>query len=184
VANAADGYSTKGAFGFSTNKDHEVVANDPDRNGKPGDQTGTSAAAAAAAEVDAAVGGGSTEAEAAAAEAEAAAAEAEAAGAKRGGYVTRNGIMAKGFAEGGDPGGGPGGPLEYEPEPEPEVIEEEKPTDPYEGYTYVKGIGYVPTSRRMTSDKPVDAASLALSSIFTPGFLETIGLMSDPNQEL
>jgi hypothetical protein len=100
VANAADGYSTKGAFGFSTNKDHEVVANDPDRNGKPGDQTGTSAAAAAAAEVDAAVGGGSTEAEAAAAEAEAAAAEAEAAGAKRGGYVTRNGIMAKGFAEG------------------------------------------------------------------------------------
>jgi hypothetical protein len=114
--------------------------------------------------------------------AESAAAEAEAAGSKRGGYVTRNGIMAKGFAEGGDPGGGPGGPLEYEPEPE--VVEEEKPTDPYEGYTYVKGIGYVPTSRRMTSDKPVDVASLALSSIFTPGFLETIGLMSDPNKEV
>jgi hypothetical protein len=100
---------------------------------------------------------------------------------KAGGYVTRNGIMAKGFAEGGDPGGGMGEPLE----PKPEVVEEEeKPTDPYEGYTYVKGIGYVPTSRRMTSDKPVDSASLALSSIFTPGFLETIGLMSDPNKEL
>jgi hypothetical protein len=94
---------------------------------------------------------------------------------KAGGYVSKKGIMAKGYDKGGDvgdPGGGPGGPLEYEPEPEPEVIEEEKPTDPYEGYTYVKGIGYVPTSRRMTSDKPVDAASLALSSIFTPGFLE------------
>jgi hypothetical protein len=106
---------------------------------------------------------------------------------KAGGYVSKKGIMAKGYDKGGDvgdPGGGPGGPLEYEPEPEPEVIEEEKPTDPYEGYTYVKGIGYVPTSRRMTSDKPVDAASLALSSIFTPGFLETIGLMSDPNKEL
>jgi hypothetical protein len=101
-----------------------------------------------------------------------------------GGYVSKKGIMAKGFAEGGDPGGGPGGPLEYEPEPEPEVIEEEKPTDPYEGYTYVKGIGYVPTSRRATSNKPIESASLALSSIFTPGFLETIGLMSDPNKEL
>jgi hypothetical protein len=77
-----------------------------------------------------------------------------------------------------------GRPLEYEPEPEPEVVEEEKPTDPYEGYTYVKGIGYVPTSRRMTSNKPIESASLALSSIFTPGFLETIGLMSDPNKEL
>jgi hypothetical protein len=93
--------------------------------------------------------------------------------------------MAKGFSQGGeagDPGGGPGGPLEYEPEPE--VVEEEKPTDPYEGYTYVKGIGYVPTSRRATSNKPIESASLALSSIFTPGFLETIGLMSDPNKEL
>jgi hypothetical protein len=80
---------------------------------------------------------------------------------KAGGYVSKKGIMAKGYDKGGDvgdPGGGPGGPLEYEPEPEPEVIEEEKPTDPYEGYTYVKGIGYVPTSRRATSDKPVDVS--------------------------
>jgi hypothetical protein len=106
---------------------------------------------------------------------------------KAGGYVSKKGIMAKGYDKGGDvgdPGGGPGGPLEYEPEPEPEVIEEEKPTDPYEGYTYVKGIGYVPTSRRATSNKPIESASLALSSIFTPGFLSTIGLMSDPNKEL
>jgi hypothetical protein len=101
---------------------------------------------------------------------------------KAGGYVSKKGIMAKGYDEGGDVGD-PGGGMS-EPEPEPEVVEEEKPTDPYEGYTYVKGIGYVPTSRRMTSDKPVDAASLALSSIFTPSFLETIGLMSDPNKEL
>jgi hypothetical protein len=67
---------------------------------------------------------------------------------------------------------------------EPEEVEEEKPTDPYEGYTYVKGIGYVPTSRRATSNKPIESASLALSSIFTPGFLSTIGLMGDPNEEL
>jgi hypothetical protein len=63
---------------------------------------------------------------------------------------------------------------------EPEDVEEEKPTDPYEGYTYVKGIGYVPTSRRATS---IESAS-ALSSLFTPGFLRTIGLMGDPNKEL
>jgi len=332
VANAADGYSTKGDLGFSTNKDHEVVGNDPDRNGIPGDQTGTSTAAAQHADVDAAVGGGSTEAEAAAAEAEAAAAEAEAAGAKRGGYVTRNGIMARGYSEGGminsdssieegqvlptsdifsegvyaqadinrsvdsenvvesdkvitapvafssapgktaylayitpeeaaslrqakqgfssegngqevsegqyqhlgpkglmsfngvgDAGGGSdpmggddpanndigdqadvsdpfggamggrgsdvgdghgGGSREPVEDLEPEEVEEEKPTDPYEGYTYVKGIGYVPTSRRATSNKPIESASLALSSIFTPGFLKNIGLMSDPNKEL
>jgi hypothetical protein len=55
-----------------------------------------------------------------------------------------------------------------------------KPTDPYEGYTYVKGIGYVPTSRRATSY----LESASLSSIFTPGFLRTIGLMGDPNEEL
>jgi hypothetical protein len=77
-----------------------------------------------------------------------------------------------------------GGSREYEEDLEPEEVEEEKPTDPYEGYTYVKGIGYVPTSRRMTSNKPIESASLALSSIFTPGFLGTIGLMSDPNKEL
>jgi len=82
----------------------------------------------------------------------------------------------------GDPEGGPGEPPA---EREPEVVEEEeKPTDLYEGYTYVDGIGYVPTSRRMTSDKPVESASLALSSIFTPSFLQTIGLMSDPNKEV
>jgi len=205
VANAAGGYSTKGEFGFSTNKDGDVVANDPDRNGVPGNQAGSSMAGATddpdttgapgmgdttGSGVGSGVEGGfgttgghDDGGEDSSDSAESAAAEAEAAGAKRGGYVTRNGIMAKGFAEGGDPGGGPGGPLEREPEPEV-VEEEEKPTDPYEGYTYVKGIGYVPTSRRMTSDKPVDAASLALSSIFTPGFLETIGLMSDPNKEL
>lgn len=105
---------------------------------------------------------------------------------KYGGYVTRNGIMARGYSGGGevgDPGGGPGEPP-AEREPEPEVVEEEKPTDLYEGYTYVSGIGYVPTSRRMTSDKPVESASLALSSIFTPSFLQTIGLMSDPNKEV
>jgi hypothetical protein len=79
--------------------------------------------------------------------------------------------------------GGPGGQDEYRfDEVEQEV--EEKPTDPYEGYTYVKGIGYVPTSRRATSDKPIESASVALSSIFTPGFLGTIGLMSDPNKDL
>jgi len=112
--------------------------------------------------------------------------EDEAAGIRRGGYVTRNGIMAVGYSGGGevgDPGGGPGEPP-AEREPEPEVVEEEKPTDLYEGYTYVDGIGYVPTSRRMTSDKPVESASLALSSIFTPSFLQTIGLMSDPNKEV
>jgi hypothetical protein len=66
-------------------------------------------------------------------------------------------------------GGGMSEPVE---DLEPEEVEEEKPTDPYEGYTYVKGIGYVPTSRRATSNKPIESASLALSSIFTPGFLE------------
>jgi hypothetical protein len=99
---------------------------------------------------------------------------------KAGGYVTRNGIMARGYSEGGDPGDGHGGGMsEFVEDLEPEVVEEEKPTDPYEGYTYVKGIGYVPTSRRATS---IESASL--SSIFTPGFLRTIGIMSDPNEEL
>jgi hypothetical protein len=79
------------------------------------------------------------------------------------------------------PGDGHGGGMsEFEEDLEPEEVEEEKPTDPYEGYTYVKGIGYVPTSRRATS---IESAS-ALSSIFTPGFLGTIGLMGDPNEEL
>jgi hypothetical protein len=104
---------------------------------------------------------------------------------KAGGYVTRNGIMAKGYSKGGDPGDGHGGGMsEFVEDLEPEEVEEEKPTDPYEGYTYVKGIGYVPTSRRATSNKPIESASLALSSIFTPGFLNTIGLMGDPNEEL
>jgi hypothetical protein len=104
---------------------------------------------------------------------------------KAGGYVTRNGIMAKGYSKGGDPGDGHGGGMSEPVEDlEPEEVEEEKPTDPYEGYTYVKGIGYVPTSRRATSNKPIESASLALSSIFTPGFLNTIGLMGDPNEEL
>ena len=103
---------------------------------------------------------------------------------KEGGYVSKKGIMAKGYDKGGDVGDPGGGMSEPDPDPEPEVIEEEKPTDPYEGYTYVKGIGYVPTSRRMTSNKPVESASLALSSIFTPSFLRTIGIMSDPNEEL
>jgi hypothetical protein len=88
---------------------------------------------------------------------------------------------------GGDPGPGEGhggGMSEPVEDLEPEEVEEEKPTDPYEGYTYVKGIGYVPTSRRATSNKPIESASLALSSIFTPGFLDTIGLMGDPNKEL
>jgi hypothetical protein len=99
---------------------------------------------------------------------------------KAGGYVTRNGIMAKGYSKGGDPGDGHGGGMsEFVEDLEPEVVEEEKPTDPYEGYTYVKGIGYVPTSRRATS---IESASL--SSIFTPGFLNAIGLMGDPNEEL
>jgi hypothetical protein len=99
---------------------------------------------------------------------------------KAGGYVTRNGIMAKGYSKGGDPGDGHGGGMsEFVEDLEPEEVEEEKPTDPYEGYTYVKGIGYVPTSRRATS---IESASL--SSIFTPGFLRTIGLMGDPNEEL
>jgi hypothetical protein len=103
---------------------------------------------------------------------------------KAGGYVTRNGIMARGYSEGGE-GNGPrrrahgGGMSEPVEDLEPEEVEEEKPTDPYEGYTYVKGIGYVPTSRRATS---IESASL--SSIFTPGFLRTIGIMSDPNEEL
>jgi hypothetical protein len=80
------------------------------------------------------------------------------------------------------PGDGHGGGMsEFVEDLEPEEVEEEKPTDPYEGYTYVKGIGYVPTSRRATS---IESASLALSSIFTPGFLGTIGLMGDPNEEL
>jgi hypothetical protein len=185
-ANAAGGYSTTGEFGFSTNEDGDVVGNDPDKNGIPGDQTDTSTsdAAAEAAEAEAAE----------AAQAEAAEA-AEASGLKRGGYVTRNGIMARGYSEGGDTGdsgdsdnsdvgdhgGGMSEPVE---DLEPEDVEEEKPTDPYEGYTYVKGIGYVPTSRRATSNKPIESASLALSSIFTPGFLRTIGIMSDPNEEL
>jgi hypothetical protein len=99
---------------------------------------------------------------------------------KAGGYVTRNGIMAKGYSKGGDPGDGHGGGMsEFVEDLEPEEVEEEKPTDPYEGYTYVKGIGYVPTSRRATS---IESASL--SSLFTPGFLRTIGLMGDPNEEL
>jgi hypothetical protein len=112
---------------------------------------------------------------------------------KAGGYVTRNGIMARGYSEGGDtgndgdsddsdpgPGDGHGGGMsEFVEDLEPEDVEEEKPTDPYEGYTYVKGIGYVPTSRRATS---IESASL--SSIFTPGFLRTIGIMGDPNEEL
>jgi len=168
-ANAAGGYSTTGEFGFSTNKDGDVVGNDPDRNGIPGDQS-TEAEAEA-------------EAEAAEAEAAAQAASEAADNLRDGGYVSKKGIMARGYSKGGevgDPGGGSGEPLEYEPE----VIEEEKPTDPYEGYTYVKGIGYVPTSRDTTTDKSVDSTSLALSSIFTPGFLKTIGLMSDPNKEL
>jgi hypothetical protein len=38
-ANAAGGYSTTGQFGFSTNEDGDVVGNDPDRNGVPGDQS-------------------------------------------------------------------------------------------------------------------------------------------------
>jgi hypothetical protein len=91
-----------------------------------------------------------------------------------------------GGSEAGDEGegmGGPGGTDERVEDLESEV-EEEKPIDPYEGYTYVKGIGYVPTSRRATSNKPIESASLALSSIFTPGFLTNIGLMSDPNKEL
>jgi hypothetical protein len=104
---------------------------------------------------------------------------------KAGGYVTRNGIMARGYSEGGDPGDGHGGGMsEFVEDLEPEEVEEEKPTDPYEGYTYVKGIGYVPTSRRATSNKPIESASLALSSIFTPGFLSAIGIMGDPNEEL
>jgi hypothetical protein len=78
------------------------------------------------------------------------------------------------------PGDGHGGGMsEFVEDLEPEEVEEEKPTDPYEGYTYVKGIGYVPTSRRATS---IESASL--SSLFTPGFLRTIGLMGDPNEEL
>jgi hypothetical protein len=104
---------------------------------------------------------------------------------KAGGYITRNGIMARGYDKGGDVGDGHGGGMSEPVEDlEPEEVEEEKPTDPYEGYTYVKGIGYVPTSRRATSNKPIESASLALSSIFTPGFLRTIGIMSDPNEEL
>jgi hypothetical protein len=78
------------------------------------------------------------------------------------------------------PGDGHGGGMsEFVEDLEPEDVEEEKPADPYEGYTYVKGIGYVPTSRRATS---IESASL--SSLFTPGFLRTIGLMGDPNEEL
>jgi hypothetical protein len=186
-ANAAGGYSTKGEFGFSTNEDGDVVGNDPDRNGVPGDQTNATMSEEEAGFESTGKSGtsGTSEAAAAEAEAEAAAAEAEAAGAKKGGYVTRNGIMARGYSEGGDPGDGHGGGMSEPVEDlEPEEVEEEKPTDPYEGYTYVKGIGYVPTSRRATSNKPIESASLALSSIFTPGFLDTIGLMGDPNKEL
>jgi hypothetical protein len=186
-ANAAGGYSTKGEFGFSTNEDGDVVGNDPDRNGVPGDQTNATMSEEEAGFESTGKSGtsGTSEAAAAEAEAEAAAAEAEAAGAKKGGYVTRNGIMARGYSEGGDPGDGHGGGMSEPVEDlEPEEVEEEKPTDPYEGYTYVKGIGYVPTSRRATSNKPIESASLALSSIFTPGFLDTIGLMGDPNEEL
>jgi hypothetical protein len=99
---------------------------------------------------------------------------------KEGGYVSKKGIMAKGYDKGGDVGDGHGGGMsEFVEDLEPEDVEEEKPADPYEGYTYVKGIGYVPTSRRATS---IESASL--SSIFTPGFLRTIGIMSDPNEEL
>jgi hypothetical protein len=99
---------------------------------------------------------------------------------KEGGYVSKKGIMAKGYDKGGDVGDGHGGGMsEFVEDLEPEDVEEEKPTDPYEGYTYVKGIGYVPTSRRATS---IESASL--SSIFTPGFLRTIGIMGDPNEEL
>ena len=300
-ANAAGGYSTTGEFGFSTNEDGDVVGNDPDKNGIPGDQTDTSTsdAEAEAAEAETA------EAEAA----EATGPESSADNLRDGGYVTRNGIMARGYSEGGminsdssfeegqvlptsdifsegvyaqaninrsvdsedvvesdkvitapiafssapgktaylayitpeeaaslrqakqgfssegngqevsdgqyqhlgpkglmsfngddgsgtgdeaassssDPGPGDGhggGMSEFVEDLEPEEVEEEKPTDPYEGYTYVKGIGYVPTSRRATSNKPIESASLALSSIFTPGFLGTIGLMGDPNKEL
>jgi hypothetical protein len=102
---------------------------------------------------------------------------------KAGGYVTQKKVSwLEVTLEGGDPGDGHGGGMsEFVEDLEPEVVEEEKPTDPYEGYTYVKGIGYVPTSRRATS---IESASLALSSIFTPGFLGTIGLMGDPNKEL
>lgn len=211
-ANAAGGYSTKGAYGFSTNDRGEVVGNDPDRNGVPGDQTGSSMAGAkddpgttgapgmgdtTGSGVGSGVEGGfgttgghDDDGDESSDSAESAAAEAEAAGAKRGGYVTRNGIMAKGYSQGGQAGdegggmGGPGGTDELVEYLEPEVVEEEKPTDPYEGYTYVKGVGYVPTARDTTSGKSVESASLALSSIFTPGFLKTIGIMSDPNEEL
>jgi hypothetical protein len=299
-ANAADGYSTTGQFGFSTNRDGDVVGNDPDRNGVPGDQSNETISEEESGFESTGKSDTSGTSEAASAEAEAAAAEAEAAGAKKGGYVTRNGIMARGYSEGGminsdssfeegqvlptsdifsegvyaqadinrsvdsedvvesdkvitapiafssapgktaylayitpeeaaslrqakqgfssegnglevsdgqyqhlgpkglmsfngqggagpasGPGDGHGGGMSEPVEDlEPEEVEEEKPTDPYEGYTYVKGIGYVPTSRRATSNKPIESASLALSSIFTPGFLNTIGLMGDPNKEL
>jgi hypothetical protein len=64
------------------------------------------------------------------------------------------------------PGDGHGGGMsEFVEDLEPEEVEEEKPTDPYEGYTYVKGIGYVPTSRRATS---IESASL--SSLFYTRF--------------
>jgi hypothetical protein len=99
------------------------------------------------------------------------------------GLMSFNGQGGAGPASG--PGDGHGGGMsEFVEDLEPEEVEEEKPTDPYEGYTYVKGIGYVPTSRRATSNKPIESASLALSSIFTPGFLDTIGIMGDPNKEL
>jgi hypothetical protein len=102
-ANAAGGYSTKGEFGFSTNEDGDVVGNDPDRNGVPGDQTNATMSEEEAGFESTGKSGtsGTSEAAAAEAEAEAAAAEAEAAGAKKGGYVTRNGIMARGYSEGG-----------------------------------------------------------------------------------
>jgi hypothetical protein len=53
---------------------------------------------------------------------------------------------------------------------EPEEVEEEKPTDPYEGYTYVKGIGYVPTSRRATSNKPIEVGFISFIIYFYTRF--------------
>jgi hypothetical protein len=97
------------------------------------------------------------------------------------GGTESGGVGDTGDSDDSDVGDHGGGMSEFVEDLEPEEVEEEKPTDPYEGYTYVKGIGYVPTSRRATS---IESASLALSSIFTPGFLRTIGIMSDPNEEL
>jgi hypothetical protein len=89
-------------FGFSTNQDHEVLGNDPDRNGIPGDQPAVwQAERPGSAESMRLWVGRSTVRLKPQPRAEAAAAEAEAAGAKRGGYVTRNGIRARGYSEGG-----------------------------------------------------------------------------------